>query len=337
MTARKLENIEWYEDPRAEDQGGLSITHSYMASLATALNHIGGRLDPVRLMGTSGFAFRIFVNEIMCPSAMSIFSWSNLLPEAVEQAGRKCVYVSRLWDEGEQEEAKRAEAHEAIVEGIDGGRPAVVWDVADSEWGLVTGYDEDRMIYDTLTCKGEPGELAFDKLGRNGVDVLSVAIPAEPNDRKEEDIILSSLRAAVAHAEQKEWMDRPKYQDGLPAYDLWGLLLERWIQIIQAGKSRSVKVDILRFSAYYAAHYYSARCYARDYLNAVSSGIYILKHAALSYKDVADALAPLWEYFSRGEPPKSKELAGLRENLRSARDAEAKAIGLIKEYLAHVS
>ncbi|MHC4946256.1 MAG: hypothetical protein ACYTG7_24855, partial [Planctomycetota bacterium] len=295
---------------------------------------VEAKVDPVWLMGSSAFAFRIFVNEIMCPSAMSIFKWSTLLPEAVEHAGRQCIYISRLWDEGEKEEAKRAEAHEAIVQGIDEGRPAVAWDVADAEWGLIIGYDEKRKSYDTLTCKGKPDELAYDKLGKNGIDVLSVAIPAGPNERSQEEIILKSLHAAVAHAEQKEWMDRPKYQDGLPAYDLWGLLLDRWIQILQAGRAKEIKVDILHFSAYYAAHYYSARCYARDYLNAVSSGIYILKHAALSYKKVASSLAPLWEFFSKGEPPKANDLFELRESLRSAREAEALGIEQIKEYLA---
>ena len=32
----------------------------------------------------SAFAFRIWVNEIFCPSAMSVFAWHRVLPEGIE-------------------------------------------------------------------------------------------------------------------------------------------------------------------------------------------------------------------------------------------------------------
>ncbi|MEJ2721913.1 MAG: hypothetical protein P8181_12365, partial [bacterium] len=84
-----------------------------MASVATALSHIGVEVDPSWLMGTSGFAFRIYINEVMCPSAASVFRWAAILPETIEQAGYHCGYVSRLWNEEAKEAERRAEAHEA--------------------------------------------------------------------------------------------------------------------------------------------------------------------------------------------------------------------------------
>ena len=59
-----------------------------------------------------------------------MFDFSAVLPEAVEQMGYRCSYVSRMWDEKELEKQRQAEGHAAIVDGIEHGKPAVVWDVA---------------------------------------------------------------------------------------------------------------------------------------------------------------------------------------------------------------
>ena len=146
MNSEKLLNISWYSDTRAKEKNEPGICHSYMASLATALNYINNKLDPVWLMGSSAFAFRIFVNDVMCPSAMSDFDFSAILPEIIEQSGYQAIYICRYWDENEKEELKREEAHSAIIEGVDRGVPAIVWDVADTEWGLVIGYNINKKM-----------------------------------------------------------------------------------------------------------------------------------------------------------------------------------------------
>jgi hypothetical protein len=333
MPARALKDIVWYVDRRAKEKGEPGIYHSYMSSLATAVNYIAGELDPIWLMGSSAFAFRIFINEVMCPSAMSVFDWSAILPEAVEQAGYRCVYVSRMWDEGDKEQARREQAHAAIVEGIDEGVPAVVWDLADAEWGLIIGYNENKQLYETLTCKGKQSYLAFGKLGQNGINVLSVSIPVEPNRRSREEVILNSLKAVVAHAEQKEWTDRPKYQNGLAGYDLWALLFDRWALLVEAGKGDNIPSDVLLYAAYYAGHYYSARCYARDYLKTIADGNTMLQKASLSYEKVASYLKPLWDYFSNENKLEGKKLLSLAESIKSAKTAEEEGINSIKRYI----
>ena len=337
MSSTTLKNVTWYSDPVAHKNGDPGIYHSFVASLASLLNHVTGELDPVWLMGSSAFAFRIFINEVMCPSAMSVFSWSHILPEAVRQSGYDCIYVSRMWEEARQEEEKREQAHAAIVEAIDRGVPAVVWDIADCEWGLITGYDEEKRTYQTLTCAGKPSSLLFEKLGKNGIDVLSVAIPGEANHRSREEIILNSLKAAVAHAEQKEWMDRPKYQDGLPAFDLWALLFERWALLLEAGKAPKIPADIPDRSKYYAGHHYSARCYARDYLKTIADGNDSLKKASSSYAQVASCLKPLWDHFSENRKNDVQTLRSFSQNIKEAKLAEEEGIGHIIEYLRGAS
>lgn len=337
MKLKKLENLTWYQDLDAEAKNEPGIYHSYMKSLATALNYIDGKLDPIWLMGSSGFVFRIWANEVMCPSAMSVFDFSILLTEAMEQAGYHAIYIARYWKEADKEIERQAEAEAAIIEGIDRGVPAIVWDIAEAEWGLITGYDLEEHIYYTLTHRGEPNTLSFNKLGRNGIDILSVTIPSKPNRRSRDETILNALRNAVKHAEQKEWTDRPKYQDGLPAYDLWASLFEKWVMLVEAGKAKNLNPDIWNFANYYAGHYYSARCYAREYLKSIASGDSLLIKAASCYENVSLALKPVWDYFSQDNEIHASTLNSLSGSIKSARVAEEQGIYFIKEYLDRVS
>lgn len=337
MPARTLNNISWYFDEKAIQKGEPGIYHSYMASLATALNYIGVDIDPAYLMGTSAFAFRIWGNKVMCPSAMSIFNWSVILTEAVEQAGFHCVYIDRMWDENDKEQERREQARLEIVKRIDSGIPAITWDVAQAEWGLITGYDSEKQLFSILTYEGRPSSLPYLRLGKNGIDILSVTIPTEPNERTRKEVILNSLEAAVAHAEQEEWTDRPDYENGLNAYDLWASLFEKWALLVEAGKDKNISLDLRQSAVYYAGHYYSARCYARDYLNAISNGNKTIGEAALSYEKVTSFLKPVWEYFSDKKKLDVETLNNIAQNVRSAKTAEEEGIKNIKEYLSQIN
>lgn len=293
-----------------------------MGSLATALAYNGQKVDPIWLMGTSGWAFRIIVNEIQCPSAMSVFDWS-LLPEAVEQAGHRCTYISRLWWEGELEQERREQAHAEIVKAVERGIPAIAWDIEIPEWGLIVGYNEDHRSYDTLSRSGRTGSMAFAELGNREVKILSVAIPGEPNGRSRQEIVLNSLQAAVRHAEQGEWMNRPQYMDGLAAYELWA-------RTIEPEHNEKAMFD---FAGYYAGHYYGARCYARDYLARIADGDTTLGAASAAYGRVAECLRPVWERFSQVKRPDDATLSALAQSIRQAGDAEKEGINLLKSYL----
>jgi hypothetical protein len=338
MAGVELGDVVWYTDRNAEQRAEPGVCHSFMASLATAINYIAGDLDPVWLMGSSSFAFRIMVNENLCPSAMSIFNWLVILPEAVENSGYSCTYISRMWEEGDKEAERREQAHVAIIDGLNAGRPAIAWDVSDAEWGLIIGYDDGRRVYHALSNTGKPVTLASDRLGRNGINILSVTIPQAPNGRTREEMIINSLRAAVNHAEEKEWMDRPKYRDGLPAYDQWSLIYDQGAMIADAGRGQNLPKDVLQFASYYAAHYCSARCYARDYLRMIGNGEPHLAEAAGHYDRVATFLKSVWE--SASQMKKLDDAALLRAISRSIKEAgaaEKEGIEEIKAYLASKS
>lgn len=334
MRQNRLDGVVWYQDEDARARGEPGICHSYMASLATALHHIHGGLDPVWLMGSSAFAFRINVSEVLCPSAMSVFNWSADLPEAVEQAGHVCNHVARLWNEQNQEAERRTEAHAAILAGIDAGTPAVVWDVHDAEWGLVIGYDDETGTYATLTNQAQSSSLPYDRLGRNGIDILSVTIPGEPNYRTREEVIHNSLTAAIAHAEGKDWNERPAYQNGLAGYDLWATVFERWALLVKGGKAPKLPPDIPDRAGYYAQHYYSARCYAREYLQAIADGEEDLRHASRAYGRVAASLRPICDAFPREHNPSEELLKSLSAKLRTAKAAEQEGLTHIERHLS---
>jgi hypothetical protein len=334
MILKKLDNIKPYVDTNSLRKKEPGIYHSYMACLATVLNYISDRFDPVWLMGSSAFAFRIFINEFLCPSAMSMFSFIDILPEAVEQAGYNCLYLERMWDETDKEEEKRIESHKAIVEGIGRGIPAIAWDVLDTEWGLIIGYDDKEESYFTMSHQGKQLYLPYKKLGKNGIDILSVSIPGDPNLRSRDEVIKNSLNAAVAHASGKEWIDdRPKYQNGIAGFELWALIFKKWAWIVDSGRSDKIGLDILSFARYYAGHYYSARCYARDYLRQIAEENEFLQKASIAYGRVAEFLKPIWVYFSLKKKPESKLLKLFAQNITEAKYSEEQGIELINAYL----
>ena len=334
MNIKSLENLQPYVDNRSIQNNEPGIYHSYMSAIATSLNYISDALDPVWIMGSSIFAFRIFVNENMCPSAMSMFSFKEILPEAMEQAGYNCIYIERMWNETGKEKEKRIAAHRAIQAGIQRGVPAIVWDIVDTEWGLISGYDDKKELYSTLSHKGKSSSLPYKKLGKNGVDILSVSIPGESNFRNRKKVIINALSAAVAHADGKEWIDdRPVYQNGIMAFDLWLSIFEKWSWIVAKNKSDKIGVDIFLLAGYYAGHYYSARCYARDYLKQIAQDHKNLQKAAIAYGRVADCLRPLWLYFSERKKPDSKSLESFARNIDNAKQSEIAGIELIRNYL----
>jgi hypothetical protein len=145
--------------------------------------------------------------------------------------------------------------------------------------------------------------------------------------------MLSSLQAAVDHAEGKEWTERPAYQNGLAGYDLWALVLDRWAMIVDAGRADRLPLDVPDHAGYYAAIHYSARCYARDYIAALADGDEKLEGAARAYAEVASCLRSVWKAFPGERKPGADLLASLADDIGSARLAEEAAVNYLREYV----
>jgi hypothetical protein len=281
-------------------------------------------VDPVRLMGDTGFAFRLWVEDRLSPSAMNAFNWKAELTSAVRRAGFDCAYFESATTGDREGEDVRNRAHEAIVRSIDQGIPAIAWDVNDPPmWGLIIGYNDHTASYDTASSWHYSMPLRYDQLGRRDVRRLNVIVLEEEREQDEFTLLQQALRIAVDHARGRDVRPYSHVEYGLAAYDRWGMFL-------QPG---TLADHELQFADYYAEMYFSFRCYARDYLARWSEQDKRLRDASRAYGRVAthlgDALRLIVEH--KQEPASIREQAA--SLIRSAAAAEGHAIAFIEAYL----
>lgn len=187
---------------------------SFAKSLACAVKNSPWAEGAEDLVASSGFAFRMWVSPDLCPSATSIWDFEGQKPW-VENGGFTCGYVGRYWGQENLEEQRRLEAVELIKRSIDSGIPAVAWDIGVPEWGLITGYDDQREKLAYLSITGEAGKMPYQELGKREVPILSVLTVTGKTDKAPEDILRDTKRLAVQHLTGGEWCDNAK---GLAAY-----------------------------------------------------------------------------------------------------------------------
>lgn len=167
------------------------------------------------IVAFSGFAFRMWAEADLCPSAMSIWEFRKQ-KDWVENGGLICDYEERLWGEDEVEEERRLSAIEKIKRSIDNNVAVVAWDLGDCEWGIITGYDEEAQTLYILKIDGNEGSIQYNQLGRLEVPILSVLTIEGKRDKQIDDIIKDTKQLAVAHLRGEEWCDNSK---GIAAYD----------------------------------------------------------------------------------------------------------------------
>lgn len=331
---QKINNFVFDTITDSNKTGEPQLLHSFILCVANVHKFLTGKIDPVWLMGSSAFAFRIFFEKNMCPSAMCRFEFTSIVPEVIKQLGRRAIYVGRTDEEEELEKEKRKEAHAAIVKEIKREIPAIAWGLHKSDWGIIIGYDYQDQKYICLSNSGEEIIIPYKNLGMNGVNYLSVIIPGKRLEREKKLIISNSLNVAVRHADGKEWINgKPKYQNGLAAYKLWINVFEKWAWLIDSGKITKSEIDFVGRAKYYAEYYYYARTFAYKYLQMIAGNDAYLNKAYKSYIMVAQNIKQLWEYFNCVSSPKSGELLFLAGNIRSAMDCEKEGIECIRKYL----
>lgn len=168
------------------------------------------------IVAASGFAFRMWVSPDLCPSATSIWDFESQKPW-VENGGLTCDYVGRYWEQEDIEEERRLEAIKIIKASIDRGIPAVSWDIGVPEWGLITGYDDDRQVLYTLAITMERPEMPYNVLGKRELPILSVLTVTGCTGKSKEDILQDTMKLAVSHLKGEEWCDNAKGLDAYPA------------------------------------------------------------------------------------------------------------------------
>lgn len=135
----------------------------------------------------------------------------------MENGGLTCDYVGRYWEQEDIEEERRLEAIKIIKASIDRGIPAVSWDIGVPEWGLITGYDDDRQVLYTLAITMERPEMPYNVLGKRELPILSVLTVTGCTGKSKEDILQDTMKLAVSHLKGEEWCDNAKGLDAYPA------------------------------------------------------------------------------------------------------------------------
>lgn len=317
MPGKQIASIAWYRDPTDRAP---AMVHSFIGALATSLQARGEPVDMVHLMGASAWAFRILVHEALCPSATSVFDWVSILPHTVHQVGYE---VRHHFAYTEQERrALRPQALAEIRAALDAGTLPVAWDVQEPpEWSVITGYDDDAGLLHTQ-WENQPATLPYDRLGEREIPIISVTIPGARRPLPEDEVVAEALRTAVRHARQGEWLQRPVYQDGLPAYAQWA----------HAMTERADDAN-WEMAWYYGATWYAARWYAVRWLERVAPGRAPLGEALAAYTKVRDHLEVVWEGLRTGEHPTTEAASALAQELRAARAAEQRGIAAMAHYL----
>lgn len=258
------------------------------------------------IIATSGFAFRMWVAADLCPSATSIWSFQKQ-KEWVENGGLVCGYVERLWGQEDREKECLDQAEELVKESVDAGVAAVSWDISGSEWGLITGYDEESRMFATAKIDGSEEEIPYEKLGKLDLPILSVLTIRGRKERSQEDITKGMLTLAVSHLKGEEWCDN---KQGMDAY----------LALIDCIRNQLTE-ELAWNLEYYLGTYAALKKYAFNYFQK-----YNIADLAESYRIVYERWYQAYNAAKNKDISSDETKKELIQYLQGAYEAERKAL-----------
>jgi hypothetical protein len=193
---------------------------SFLGALAGVFEARGVACDTVDVGGYSGYAFLSKVTEgWVDPGSPSLHSGNvEVTPETVlrlwselrDGAGTIGARLESFWDPRQYgfgneppraDERERAAAlFERVKREIDEDRPAIVWGLAEPEYGIVNGYTEDSYVVSTFrSLIGQPDDpVRHDELkAKGGLEAIFVG-ETHPGPTEQDD--LSALERALRMA-----------------------------------------------------------------------------------------------------------------------------------------
>lgn len=189
--------------------GKTSRQNSMLACLALAAQRLGEDVSYEEVMGLSAAAFRFQVHKDgMCPSSPHACCGFSCWGLAQQALGITAEHIPT----GDQQEANRARARQAVMASIEGGIPAFS---SSEECSLLVGYDKNgETLLGRWYSSGDPGYAPM-KDWPWAVEILRKE--AAPDRRQ---AILRALRSAVDLARTEENQDGT-YPSGFRALRLW--------------------------------------------------------------------------------------------------------------------
>ncbi|NLO09728.1 MAG: hypothetical protein GX129_07620 [Clostridiales bacterium] len=315
---KKQLNISW---DGVQDATGYLF--SFAKSLSTAVKNSPYSEKAEDIIATSGFAFRMWLNTDLCPSATSIWSFDGQKPW-VEKGGLICDYVGRYWGQKDIEKEKRLEAIKIIKASIDRGIPAVSWDIGVPEWGLITGYDDDTQMFSTLAINAEKADptstaynsvlMPYDSLGKRELPLLSVLTITGNSDKTKEDILHDTMKLAVSHLKGEEWCDNTKGLDVYPAL----------IKIFEEDPNLASSWN----AEYFLGTYGALKEYAYKYFEKVEKA-----KLTKVYKAVFHAWIKAFKIKTNEDTTSPEARARIVSLLKSAYEEEKKAVHIMESHI----
>jgi len=315
---KKQLNISW---DGIQDATGYLF--SFAKSLACAVKNSPWPEYADDIVATSGFAFRMWVSSDLCPSATSIWDFESQKPW-VENGGLLCDYVGRYWGQEDIEKERQLEAIKIIKASIDRGIPAVSWDIGVTEWGLITGYDDDTHMFYTLAINAEKADptspaydstkMPYDVLGKREVPILSALTVTGISGKSKEDIFRDTLKLAVNHLKGKEWCENASGLDAYPAL----------IKVFEENPDIAASWN----GEYFLATYAALKEYAYKYFEKVQQA-----ELAKLYKEVFNAWMEAFRIKSSKDATLFDVMANIISQLKSAYENEKKAVEIMESLL----
>jgi hypothetical protein len=257
-------------------------------ALGGLLAAAGRDLPQPYIMGVSGHAFRLTLDLVVSPSSPVDLNFHDLFPLWENLGAWFKRVAARPADETYA--ATRDEVLSRIRESIDRGRPAISYDLLGlPEYGLVVGYDGDRLACLTLNNDEQPAWMdtadwpPAEHQQFTRAEAITLLDMAPDFDRRRAEV--ASLRFAVEHfwapAARDMWL-----QHGLKAYEFWAMALGSPLPLhgVNPGTGHSYNLMVLQRARRDAAVYLAEL--AGRYPEAPS-----LRAAAARYDELAEMVA----------------------------------------------
>lgn len=278
--------------------------------LSAALRSGGYEEYAEDVIAASGFAFRTWAAADLCPSAMSVWEFKKQKPWA-ENCGLVCDYTERMWGEDAVEKERREKAIEMIKRSVDSGVGAVVWDLGDCEWGIVTGYDDDSKALYTLKTDRSEDSIPYEKLGQLEIPILSVLTVVGKEAKDSEQMVADTKALIAAHLRGEEWCG--ENTQGLAAYDT----------VIAFIKDK-LTADNAWNLEYYLGTYAALRYYGRRFFEKYGE-----RSLAALYEKIHSCWQEAFELKRNSDVTEIKVKEKLVGLLKDARDKEAQVLEIL--------
>jgi DNA-binding transcriptional ArsR family regulator len=266
---------------------GKDIECTLFGALDATLRFLGEPVDYVYLMGVSAAAFRLMFHQPnWCPSSPDAAVNETYAQQALKAVGYKGQFLNI-------ENIDQKEINQIIREEIDRGMPVVAIDLVQvADWGIITGYQNDKLLCRSYYDKGDEYSIAE----KEPWIILKIekAGPAPPKTGS----IRESIKLAVDLSMKKEI---GHYANGLAAYDVWAKDLEN--------EPMFSKMDDATFRHYWHVNgwvydsLFNARGAATRYLQTIREEFsgrekQAIIDAAQRFEDVTKTLFDNWIYFT---------------------------------------